>query len=196
MSKNIYIVRHCQTEGQPPESQLTEEGFKQALELAQFFSNTPIDRIVSSPFLRAIQSIEPLSKKTNIRMEVDERLAERTLSTEDLPDWLEKLEATYDDLELKYKGGESSREAMDRIVSMVEEAFERDAENIIIVTHGNIMSLLLKNYKNSFGFEDWKNLRNPDVYLLRRVEGSQGDRHDDLEIRGAMGWPYSVERMM
>ncbi len=168
MSKNMYIIRHCEAEGQPPESKLTEKGFDQARTLVELFSNTPIDRIISSPFIRAIQSIEPLSKKTNSIIEVDERLAERTLSTEDLPDWLEKLKATYDDLELKYEGGESSREAMDRIVSVVEEALESDAENIIIVTHGNIMSLLLKNYQESFGFEDWKSLRNPDVFLLKR----------------------------
>lgn len=177
MSKNIYIVRHCEAKGQPAESQLTEKGFKQAEELARFFSNIPIDRIVSSPFLRAIQSVEPLSKAIDKTIEVDDALAERTLSSLDLPDWMEKLKATYEDLELKFEGGESSKEAMDRIVTVVEEALESDAENIIIVTHGNIMSLLLKNYKNSFGFEDWKNLMNPDVFLL-----SRGDRHADPKI--------------
>ncbi|WP_404447747.1 histidine phosphatase family protein [Sutcliffiella horikoshii] len=170
MSKNIYIVRHCQAQGQPAESQLTEEGFKQAEELARFFSNIPVDRIVSSPFLRAIQSVEPFSKNRNISIEVDDRLAERTLSAVDLQDWMEKLKATYEDLELKFEGGESSREAMDRIVSVVEEAFETDAENIVVVTHGNIMSLLLRNYQESFGFEEWKELRNPDVFLLKRDE--------------------------
>ncbi|MGD6780267.1 histidine phosphatase family protein [Sutcliffiella horikoshii] len=177
MSKNIYIVRHCEAEGQPAESRLTEKGNEQAQELAGIFSNTPINRIVTSPFMRAIQSIEPLSKETNIKIEVDDRLAERTLSSIDLPDWMEKLEATYEDLDLKYEGGESSREAMDRIVQVVEEALETDAENTIIVTHGNIMSLLIRNYQTNFGFEDWKNLRNPDVYLLRRVDESGGGDH-------------------
>jgi 2,3-bisphosphoglycerate-dependent phosphoglycerate mutase len=168
MPKNIYIVRHCEALGQPPESKLTEKGYEQAIELAQIFSNTPIDRILSSPFLRAIQSVEPLSKETNINIELDNRLAERTLSSIDLPDWLEKLNATFDDLDLKYEGGESSKEAMERIVSVVEEAFDSDMENTIIVTHGNVMSLLLKNYYDSFGFNHWKNLSNPDVFLLSK----------------------------
>ncbi|WP_404349363.1 histidine phosphatase family protein [Sutcliffiella horikoshii] len=198
MSKNIYIVRHCEAEGQPAEAQLTGKGFKQAGELAKFFSNTPIDRIISSPFLRAIQSIEPLSKETNSSIEVDERLAERTLSCVDLPDWLEKLKETYDDLELKYEGGESSREARDRIVSVVEEAFKSDEENTIIVTHGNIMSLLIRHYQPSFGFEDWKNLRNPDVFLLREErEESRGDRHGDPKIESStFQSSYSVKRLM
>ncbi|WP_226682964.1 histidine phosphatase family protein [Sutcliffiella horikoshii] len=177
MSKNVYIVRHCEAEGQPAESQLTGKGFEQAQELVGIFSNTQIDRIVSSPFSRAVQTIEPLSRDTGVKIEVDERLAERILSTVDLPDWLEKLEATYEELDLKFEGGESSREAMDRIVSVVEEVLESDAENIVVVTHGNIMSLLLRNYQESFGFEEWKKLRNPDVFLLQRVEEeSRGDK--------------------
>lgn len=168
MSKSIYIVRHCQAQGQPAESQLTKDGFQQAAELATFFSYRQIDRIISSPYLRAIQTVEPMSKETNIHIEIDDRLTERMLSSRDLPDWMDKLKATYDDLKLKYEGGESSKEAMDRIVSVVEETFGSDEENTVIVTHGNIMSLLLKNYQDSFGFEDWKNLRNPDVFLLKR----------------------------
>ena len=116
MKKRIYIVRHCETKGQPPESQLTEKGLAQAKYLSGFFSNTKIDRIISSPFLRAIQSVEPISEETNIKIEIDECLSERTLSTTDLPDWLEKLKATFNDLELKFQGGESSKEAMNRIV--------------------------------------------------------------------------------
>jgi 2,3-bisphosphoglycerate-dependent phosphoglycerate mutase len=166
MNKKIYIVRHCQAQGQPLESQLTEKGFKQAKYLSEFFSNTKIDRIISSPFLRAIQSVKPLSQRTNIKIEIDERLAERTLSTMDLPNWLEKLKATFDDLELKFEGGESSKEAMNRIVNVVNEVFKNETENTIIVTHGNLMSLLLKNYNNNFDFDCWKNLSNPDVFLL------------------------------
>ncbi|MED3785805.1 histidine phosphatase family protein [Peribacillus frigoritolerans] len=66
-----------------------DKGYKQAIYLSEFFSNPKIDRIISSPFLRAIQSVEPISEETNIKIEIDERLSERTLSTTDLPDWLE-----------------------------------------------------------------------------------------------------------
>jgi len=166
MKKKIYIVRHCEAQGQPSESQLTEKGFNQAKYLSEFFSNIKIDRIISSPFLRAIQSVEPISNETNIKIEIDERLSERTLSTKDLPEWLKKLKATFDNLELKFEGGESSKEAMNRIVNVVDEVFKSETENTIIVTHGNLMSLLLKNYDNSFDFDCWKNLSNPDVFLL------------------------------
>ncbi|WP_144550848.1 histidine phosphatase family protein [Peribacillus simplex] len=169
MHKKIYIVRHCEAQGQPSESQLTEKGSKQAKYLVEFFSNTKIDRIISSPFLRAIKSVEPLSEKTNIKIEIDERLSERTLSTTDLPDWYEKLKATFNDMELKFEGGESSQEAMNRIVNVVEEVIKNGTENTVIVSHGNIISLLLKNYNGNFDFECWKNLSNPDIFQINCI---------------------------
>ncbi|MCK1984259.1 MULTISPECIES: histidine phosphatase family protein [Peribacillus] len=169
MLKKIYIVRHCEAQGQPSESQLTEKGSKQAEYLVDFFSNTKIDRIISSPFLRAIQSVEPLSEKTNIKIGIDDRLSERKLSATDLPDWYEKLKATFNNMELKFEGGESSQEAMNRIVNVVEEVIKSGTENTVIVSHGNIISLLLKNYNRNFDFECWENLSNPDVFQINFI---------------------------
>jgi 2,3-bisphosphoglycerate-dependent phosphoglycerate mutase len=169
MNKKIYIIRHCEAIGQPSESPLTEKGFNQALELSEFFSGIKVDKIVTSPYLRAVQTIEPLAKKLNIEIERDSRLTERVLSQGNLPDWMEKLHATFADLELKYDGGESSREAMNRIVEVVEEIKNSNAESAVVVTHGNIMSLLLKYYNKNIGFELWQGLSNPDVYRLQSV---------------------------
>ncbi|WP_423800517.1 histidine phosphatase family protein [Neobacillus sp. SAB-20_R2A] len=166
MEKKVYVIRHCEAEGQPKGAQLTEKGRQQAKELAGFLAGVKIDKIISSPFRRAVQSIEPAAFSGKIRIEVDERLSERILSTKPLEDWQEKLETSFVDLEAKFDGGESSAEAMDRIVSVVKEVLAVETENTLIVTHGNLMSLLLKYFQPNFGFEEWKNLSNPDVYLL------------------------------
>ncbi|ETI69603.1 histidine phosphatase family protein [Neobacillus vireti] len=170
--KKIYMIRHCEAEGQPFEARLTERGFRQAVELTEFFSTIKIDRIISSPFKRAIQSIQPLAMRLQIAIVEEPRLTERVLSNTNLPDWLEKLRATFDDLELKFEGGESSQEAMQRIVGVVEEVFDGETENTIIVTHGNLLSLLLKYFNKDFGFDEWQNLSNPDVFLLKNENNS------------------------
>ncbi|WP_107948670.1 histidine phosphatase family protein [Lysinibacillus parviboronicapiens] len=172
----IYIIRHCAAQGQSSDCELTENGLKQAKSLANFFNNVKIDRIISSPFLRAIQSIEPLSTRKNVKIEIEERLTERILSTRDLPDWYEKLKATFYDMELKYDGGESSQEAMNRIVHVVNETFTSGTENTIIVSHGNIISLLLKHYQRDINFQVWENLRNPDVFQLSNI-------HNEVTIK-------------
>lgn len=164
--KKIYLIRHCEAKGQQPEATLTNNGYRQALHLAEFFSNKQVDRIISSPYRRAIESIKPLGYRLNMDIEIDERLTERVLSSENLSDWFEKLRATFWDHELKFDGGESSQEAMNRIVQVIGEIFEHETKNTIIVTHGNLMSLLLHYYDKEFGFKEWKNLSNPDVFLL------------------------------
>lgn len=170
MNKNLYIIRHCEAEGQSPEAPLTERGFTQANELSDFLSDIKIDRVISSPFLRAIQTIKPFAENKNIEIEKDSRLTERILSSTFFPDWMDKLESTFTDLNVKYEGGESSHEAMDRIIEVVNDILASDSENTIIVAHGGIISLLLNYYDKNFGFEQWKNLSNPDVYLLRNAK--------------------------
>lgn len=165
--KKIYVIRHCKAEGQPAESPLTKEGFSQAEALSTFFDNVKIERIISSPYKRAIQTVEPLSKRLNVEVEINDYLKERLLSNEPLSNWLEKLRKTFDNPNLKFAGGESSKEAVNRIVGVVESAFKSDIENTIIVTHGNLMALLLNYYNQQFGFEEWAALGNPDIYLLK-----------------------------
>ncbi|WP_306461650.1 histidine phosphatase family protein [Robertmurraya kyonggiensis] len=165
--KNIYLIRHCEAEGQPFETKLTENGIKQAIELENFFVDKQVERIISSPYKRAVQSIQPLAERLNLEIELDNRLTERVLSPKNFPDWYEKLQDTFEDLDLKFEGGESSHEAMNRIVEVIEEVVRGTPDNVVIVTHGNLMSLLLKHLHQDFGFDDWKKLSNPDVYLLK-----------------------------
>ena len=165
MQKIIYVVRHCKAEGQPAESVLTSEGNQQAIQLVNFFKQVKIDRIISSPFKRAIQSIEPVSKQKQIEIELDTRLEERVLCSTDMPDWLESLKDTYNDLDLKFVGGESSREAMERVTSVIHDI--NPGESVVIVSHGNLISLLLKSFDYSVGFNEWMQLSNPDVIQIK-----------------------------
>lgn len=164
--KKVYLVRHCEAEGQASEAPLTANGLNQAQELAEFFSEVKVDRIVSSPYTRAVQSMRPLADKIGVQIEKQVRLAERVLSSGNLPDWQEKLTASFEDADLKYEGGESGREATERIVRVVEELFNSDEDHSIVVTHGNILSLLLKHFNPAFGFTEWQALSNPDVFVL------------------------------
>jgi 2,3-bisphosphoglycerate-dependent phosphoglycerate mutase len=96
----------------------------------------------------------------------DERLAERVLSAAELPNWLVALEATFDDLDRCFEGGESSRAAMRRAAAVVSEIVRDPAGVTLLVTHGNLMTLLLKHFDQRIGFDDWRRLTNPDVYRV------------------------------
>lgn len=165
VEKVIYIVRHCEATGQSPHAKLTEEGERQTKELAQFFEGLKIDQVISSPFVRALKTAWPIAELKGLRVEQDSRLSERVLSSRDFEDWLVKLEDTFLDVHVKYEGGESSIEAMTRVHNVLDGL--TDGSQTVLVTHGNLMALLLRCFDERFGFEEWQTLTNPDVFTLR-----------------------------
>ena len=177
MNKIIYLVRHCQATGQAADAPLTSAGIEQAEALAEFLSGAKIGRIVSSPFARALRSIKPLSIQLNIEIESDQRLIEAALSTIDYSDWLDKLRRTFSDFELSFEGGESSRAATTRALAVVNDALLSETNAIAVVTHGRLLTLILKHFDSKFGFAEWQKLTTPDVFRLAIKENeSQADR--------------------
>jgi 2,3-bisphosphoglycerate-dependent phosphoglycerate mutase len=188
MEKRIYLVRHCEAEGQKFEASLTEKGIYQAGKLAEFFSAIELDQVISSPFHRAIQSVNPLVREKGIELRVDDRLSERILSSIHFDDWQVKLEASFEDLDVTFHGGESSRQAMVRGLRVVEDVCQGSTKNTLIATHGNLMALMIKHFMPSFGFEDWKALKNPDVYLLEYRETDRAVYHLWNNKKDASSW--------
>lgn len=168
--KTVYLIRHCKATGQAADAMLTGEGFDQAQELGEFFQDKEVKRIISSPYLRAIQSIEPLVQKLCIEIETDERLAERVLTDRPINDWMERLEESFSDSQMKLQGGESGEEATLRVLEVLNTI--NDEQITVLVSHGNLLALLLNHFKPNFGFEEWRQMSNPDVFLLRIGEDS------------------------
>ncbi len=166
MQKVLYLVRHCQATGQAPDAPLTAEGALQARRLADQLASFSIERIVASPYARAVQSIEPLVQRLGLPVHIDARLIERTLSAAPLDDWRAALRATFEDLDRCYAGGESSRAAMRRAVAALGDIVVHPARISAVVTHGNLMTLLLKHLDPAIGFVFWQQLATPDLYCV------------------------------
>ncbi|MFX0563385.1 histidine phosphatase family protein [Bacillus pumilus] len=175
--KTYYIVRHCQANGQSEDASLTPQGIAQSHELAQFFSGIHLNQIISSPYKRAIQTTEPLAHVKQLEIQIDQRLSERVLSSKPMDDWYEKLKLSFSDLHMTCEGGESSQEAMNRIVEALYEQINLGKDHTLFATHGNIMSLLLKHADPTIGIKEWDQLSNPDVYVLQYF------RPDHVEIK-------------
>ncbi|WP_010650583.1 histidine phosphatase family protein [Oceanobacillus massiliensis] len=171
--KRIYLVRHCAANGQHRDSPLTREGIRQAAALSDFFKELDIsfDLILSSPFLRAIESIKPYAEANGLTIKTDERLQERILSEEPIDDWLEALEQSFIDDGFSLPGGESAKDVVARSNDVLRCIYDDSSvSNAIIVSHGNLLSHFFHQFDPSFGFKQWKELRNPDIYLLQKEQ--------------------------
>lgn len=65
MSTTVYIVRHAQSvkdQGSESTRPLSNDGIIASEKLIQYFLNKNIEQVTSSPYTRAIQTVEPLEK--------------------------------------------------------------------------------------------------------------------------------------
>ena len=96
-TSKLILVRHCEATGQEPEAPLTNVGAQQAQTLADFLLGYPIDRITTSEYLRARQSMEPFASISDLTVHTDARLNERVLSAEPIKNWQDVVRDSFDD---------------------------------------------------------------------------------------------------
>ena len=170
----IVLVRHAAATGQEADAPLTIDGQHQARALDQFLQKFRIEGVICSPFRRAVESIDPFCRRAGLPVETDPRLVERVLSVHKLVDWREHLRRSFDELDYRLEGGESARAAQERGMSVVREALV-SPRRCALVTHGNMLALILKWADATVGFELWSRLSNPDVFVLRiDAHGARG----------------------
>ncbi|MCZ0701914.1 2,3-bisphosphoglycerate-dependent phosphoglycerate mutase [Natronobacillus azotifigens] len=178
--KELILIRHCQAEGQHKDSPLTNNGVNQARRLAEFLSkkNIKLDRILSSPYMGAVETIKPYADKNHLKVEIDPRLQERILSEEPIDDWFDVLETSFLDMDYRLPGGESSNEAGKRGLQVIDEVLkDPSCQKIALITHGNLLTLILAHFSEGFGFSQWRMLKNPDVFLIQNQENSYSLEH-------------------
>ena len=80
----LYLVRHAKAGNRKDWTAddrlrpLSEEGWRQAEGLVGLLDNPPPARLLSSPSVRCIQTLEPLGEKLGLRIEIADELAEGT----------------------------------------------------------------------------------------------------------------------
>lgn len=176
--RQAFLVRHCQSSGPEPEAPLTPLGHQQAATLARYLRRFDIDHIIASPFRRALQTIEPFAQQVQLSIHHDDRFAERRLSIRPLEDWRHHIHQSFTDFDHRAPGGESSREAQRRGRAAIEAVLSQEHRLPIVVTHGNLLTLLLHSIDRTYGFAAWERLTNPDVYLVEvDVQGRYSFQH-------------------
>ncbi|PHA00054.1 histidine phosphatase family protein [Bacillus pseudomycoides] len=167
--KKLIIVRHCTATGQEHDAPLTAAGREQAKALADFLitEQLPIETIISSPFTRAVQSITPYASHMQLPIQEDARLTERILSGSPMSNWLQMLEQTFTEIDVSFSGGESTRQATERVQSLIHNILQHQEQEVtLLVTHGNLFTLILRIFDENIGFSTWESLSNPDVYEI------------------------------
>ena len=170
----IVLVRHA--EAVAPSDPRYEEndrplaggGHREAQRLADELAAEAVAVIYSSPYPRAVQTVEPLARRLRLEINLVDDLRERLLSPGALPDWREQLQRSWTDFRYALKDVESSAEAQRRVTEVLETLRRRHPGiRIVVASHGNLIALALHAIApEQVDFEFWAAMPTPAVYVL------------------------------
>ena len=146
---------------------LSDAGRQQSERVADLLEGHDVAAIISSPYTRAIQTVQPLADRLRMSIGIDPDLRERHLSSSPLPDFRASFEATWRDFDLIHPGGESSAAAQARVTRAIRRiAPLGHSRDIVIATHGNALALFLRTLDANVDFAFWNGMSLPDVYAV------------------------------
>jgi 2,3-bisphosphoglycerate-dependent phosphoglycerate mutase len=166
--------------GSESERELDEDGVKQSLSL----SNKIIEKInentiiYSSPFKRALDSLAPLKEKyPNVQIIPTDALKEINIGKSHDLTKHEIIQKMWNNSEFKVESGESQVECYSKLKPFLEKVFsefKNENKNIILVTHGNLIGIILQYFFDlEFNFNSWKQISMPDMYILNFDENKK-----------------------
>ncbi|MCA1056566.1 histidine phosphatase family protein [Rossellomorea aquimaris] len=175
MKTQVYFVRHAHSDYTPDELKrpLSKRGRSDAERVHALLKDQDIHAVCSSPYKRAIETVEGTATFFNKEIDLYEELKERQLSGEPVEDFNAAIMNVWNDPHHSLPGGESNVQAQERGVRGFLQMIETyEGKNIVVGTHGNIMVLIMNHFDEQYGYEFWKGLEMPDIYKLT-FEGNE-----------------------
>lgn len=171
----FYLVRHAHADWSPDDDRpLSARGHRDALRVADTMDSFPIHRVISSPYRRAVQTVEPLANRKHLKIEKRGAFRERELGSYSTATFDEAVRLTWEDPNFAHPGGETHRGAQIRGVGGIQKLLDERVEGpLVIGTHGNLLALILNHYNPSLGYAFWQALTMPDIYYLEVAESGE-----------------------
>jgi len=156
----ILLIRHGLTDwvgkrlpGRRPGIHLNESGHSQAGALARRLAPLPLAAIYSSPLERAMETAQPLAAQHGLQTQVCEGVTEV-----DCGDWTSREmedvrhESLWQAIQVypsaaRFPGGESLREARDRVVAALDAIRDAHQDQMVaVVSHADPIKLAVAHY--------------------------------------------------
>jgi 2,3-bisphosphoglycerate-dependent phosphoglycerate mutase len=113
MNTNVYLVRHAHSIFTPDEQRrpLSEQGKQDAELVAQILNEEKIDIIISSPYARAVETVEEVAMYHQLPIILVDGFKERKLAVQPVADFEAAMDQLWHNEEFAFQGGESNKEA-------------------------------------------------------------------------------------
>lgn len=184
MKTYVYMVRHAESPyiaGAERTRGLSRKGQANVKKVTEILMDKGIEVVISSPYARAVLTVEDLAHRLGLEVETYEDLRERCFAGEDYilsdENFMDEVMNMFHNPDYSLPGGESNAECQVRAVSALQEILEKyRGTKIALGTHGNVMTMMLNHFDDSYDLEFLKQTSKPDIYRLE-FEG-----HELIEV--------------
>lgn len=171
MKTTIYMVRHAESsynEGNERTRGLTAKGKVDVEKVTNLLIGEGIDFIISSPYSRALLSVQGLAQHLNLEIKLIEDLRERHFASDTIIDLMSNIRNNFDNFEYALPGGESNAECQNRSIAVLKTILkEHKGKKIAIGTHGLVMTLMMNHFDSKYGLDFLEQLKKPDIYKMQ-----------------------------
>ena len=171
MTATIYLLRHANTTPSRSYAPLFDWpldalGQSQARRLVPLLMELRIDHVACSPQRRATETVMPFASMLGMGLESREELAESGFNRSWTDDFSALVQSHWDDFDYCRADCESHRNCQTRFVAALVELARARGGNTLVCSGGQAIGLALQSIDDGFGFEDWAEIRTPDLFRL------------------------------
>ncbi|MBB4963991.1 histidine phosphatase family protein [Saccharothrix violaceirubra] len=164
-----HATSHVPVPGGPDELHrgLSAFGRTQAGQLVDDLADLRPDAIASSPYLRAVQTVEPLARRFGVTVTTDAALREWESGLEPRPDYADHYARSWADPDFARPGGESLAALSTRAVAALRVLADQHAGGTVVVgSHGTFVARALAGFGVAVDWPFSAAMPMPAVYRL------------------------------
>jgi 2,3-bisphosphoglycerate-dependent phosphoglycerate mutase len=111
-----------------------------------------------------LETVQPYAEVAGIAVETDVRLRERDMpAAESREDHIAKVRRSFDDPDFSEPEGESFRDTSNRALLCLRQLVRETPSGLLLVGHGQCMTLLLRHVDARADFDFWAALPTPAI---------------------------------
>lgn len=183
----VYFVRHAQPNYDNHDDltrELTEKGLQDRLLVVEALKEAPIHGVLSSPYKRAVDTVQPLADLRGLTVQTVADFRERKVGDGWLEDFTSFAKAQWADFDFALEHGESLRQVQERNIAALERVLERwPGKTVVIGSHGTALSTLVEHYAPGFGYEGFDRIRSVMPWVVKfTFEGAACTGVEELKL--------------
>lgn len=169
----VYFVRHAEPDFSNHNDlsrALTDKGKRDTALVNTYLEDKHIELVLSSPFLRAIETVEGFANTQSMKVTIVEDFRERKVDSCWIEDFIGFTIKQWEDFDYKLSDGECLKEVQLRNIAALENVLkEHKNKNIVVGSHGTALSTILNYYDNSFGYNDFNNIKSLMPWIVKFI---------------------------